>query len=492
MEVAIFSERKKSKSRVCCAVRECQSKASKNLNVIFHKFPKAGGHLVSIENFFGNFEKVDRLKAWQKLLRINKVTPQMKVCSLHFKKTDYLFPDYDSGKKFLKKNAVPSCNLPKSLVAKNPVKDESRLQRRLVRRKGVELTVTQNTKPDQSDIEINGSKNNPDTGTGTSAVHSGVPETSSSAQKEISTQVETSSFTITVMNLLTSENDFSTATGIQSYKIFNTIVRRVESVYGEDLLNFKLTLRERIILTYVKLKQNLSWAFLAVIFKKCTAAQCRHIFYTTLDMLFKCLKILIRWPPKEEISRNLPECFKDFEHTRVVVDCTEIFILAPSKLCCQELPSSNHKNSTTCKIMTGITPGGLISYFTKPYGGRLLDTELFEQSDLIKLLEPGDAVMTDRGFFIDELCTRNNWKLIRPPLIKDQKQLSRCEAILASKIAEARVYVQRFNQQIKAFALVGGTMSAELVPVLHEIFTVVCATVNLSSPIVNDDKSMKN
>lgn len=142
--------------------------------------------------------------------------------------------------------------------------------------------------------------------------------------------------------------------------------------------------------------------------------------------------------------------------------------------------------------MTGVTPGGIISYFTKSYGGRHLDTALFEQSDLMTLLEPGDAVMTDRGFLIEEICARNNWKLIRPPFMKDKNQLSKDEAILTSKIAKARVHVERSNQRMKAFAILGETMSVKLVPELHKMLTVVCATVNLSSPIFKDDKFMKN
>jgi len=34
-------------------------------------------------------------------------------------------------------------------------------------------------------------------------------------------------------------------------------------------------------------------------------------------------------------------------------------------------------------------------------------------------------------------------------------------------------------------------MSVKLIPILDEIFTVVCGTVNLSSPIFKDDKFMK-
>jgi len=75
--------------------------------------------------------------------------------------------------------------------------------------------------------------------------------------------------------------------------------------------------------------------------------------------------------------------------------------------------------------------------------------------------------------------------------MKDKKQLSKNEAILTLKIAKARVHVERSNQRIKAYAVLGGTMSVKLIPILNEIFTVVCGTVNLSSPIFKDDKFMK-
>lgn len=60
--------------------------------MVYHKFPKAGERTVLLENYFGNLEKIDKFKAWKKLLNINEVTPQMKICSLHLKKTDYILP----------------------------------------------------------------------------------------------------------------------------------------------------------------------------------------------------------------------------------------------------------------------------------------------------------------------------------------------------------------------------------------------------------------
>lgn len=99
--------------------------------------------------------------------------------------------------------------------------------------------------------------------------------------------------------------------------------------------------------------------------------------------------------------------------------------------------------------------------------------------------------MVDRGFLIDEVCEINRLKCIRPPFLKDKKQFSKAESILTSKIATARVHIERSNQRIKTFKILGSTMPVKLVPLLEDIFTIVCATINMSSPILSDKNFMK-
>ncbi|EFN73405.1 hypothetical protein EAG_00280, partial [Camponotus floridanus] len=73
-------------------VNGCGSKAHKNTRLRFHRFPKPNRCVVYVKNIFGKSEKVDQLKAWKIALKVQVVTPRMKVCSLHFKKTDYILP----------------------------------------------------------------------------------------------------------------------------------------------------------------------------------------------------------------------------------------------------------------------------------------------------------------------------------------------------------------------------------------------------------------
>lgn len=84
---------KPTKSKTFCCVYNCSSKACRDITVRFHHLPKPGECLVLISNKFGNLERIDRRKAWDIVLKSGKpMTDSMRVCSLHFKETDYLRP----------------------------------------------------------------------------------------------------------------------------------------------------------------------------------------------------------------------------------------------------------------------------------------------------------------------------------------------------------------------------------------------------------------
>jgi hypothetical protein len=49
------------------------------------------------------------------------------------------------------------------------------------------------------------------------------------------------------------------------------------------------------------------------------------------------------------------------------------------------------------KYLIGVAPSGLIIFLSKAYGGRVTDCQLTADSGLLKLLEPGDVVLADKG-----------------------------------------------------------------------------------------------
>ncbi|CAN7946386.1 unnamed protein product [Ixodes hexagonus] len=102
--------------------------------------------------------------------------------------------------------------------------------------------------------------------------------------------------------------------------MLDAIVRCAERI---DSQKSELTVRERVIIVLIKMKTNVSFACLAIIFKVSKTIISRH-FHSTFQTLSRVMKAALPWPSKEEVANNLPKCFQDFSNVRVVVDGTEI------------------------------------------------------------------------------------------------------------------------------------------------------------------------
>lgn len=66
------------------------------------------------------------------------------------------------------------------------------------------------------------------------------------------------------------------------------------------------------------------------------------------------------------------------------------------------------------KVLINVTPSGTISFVSKD---SILDWELFEVCDLLKKLEPGDEIMADKGFLIQDLLIPWGIQLNIPPFL---------------------------------------------------------------------------
>lgn len=125
-----------------------------------------------------------------------------------------------------------------------------------------------------------------------------------------------------------------------------------------------------------------------------------------ISQLAQIFQSLVYWPSKQETSSNIPFCFDNFNNVRVILDCTEIHLQNPKCLPCRIKCYSNYKSTFILKFLVGISPDGLITYISKPYGSRSSDKAIFEQSNLIKKVQSPDSIMVDIGFLIDDICKK--------------------------------------------------------------------------------------
>ena len=95
----------------------------------------------------------------------------------------------------------------------------------------------------------------------------------------------------------------------------------------------------------------------------------------------------------------------------------------------QQRTFSSYKNHNTYKGLVGISPGGAITFVSRLFPGSISDRELTRQSGFLQLLDPGDSIMADRGFNIQDDLTPLGVRLNIPPFLKGNLSLKRMNSL---------------------------------------------------------------
>ncbi len=191
------------------------------------------------------------------------------------------------------------------------------------------------------------------------------------------------------------------------------------------------------------------------------------------------------WPSRSAVDNNMPESFKQmYPKTRVILDCTEIHTQTPSSLNLNSEFYSHYKGRNTMKSLVGITPAGAICFVSSLYPGSISDKQITKQSGVLQLLEPGDAVMADKGFLIENELRELGVELIIPPfLTKQRSQLSKEEVYDTQKIARLRIHVERAIRRIKEFHIFDQPIQLAFSGTVNQIWAVCCLLTNFQGPL---------
>ena len=117
---------------------------------------------------------------------------------------------------------------------------------------------------------------------------------------------------------------------------------------------------------------------------------------------------------------------------------------------------------------------------------------LTENSGLLDRLTPGDVILADRGFDIQETVGLFCSTIKIPAFPKGKKQLSGTEVEQTRRIANVRIHVERVIGNIrKKFSILSATQPIDFVTTrngdvttLDKIVTICCALVNICDSVV--------
>lgn len=280
-------------------------------------------------------------------------------------------------------------------------------------------------------------------------------------------------------------------TGINTFRKLEMLVNRLKD-YIPIHFNTSLPVFEQVLLTLMKLRLNSDFRDLGDRFGISNTTASAY-FKNIIGVMYDRLRSLIIWPTREILKSTMPPCFTEAfgDKVCVIIDCFELYIEKPSNLQKSAQCWSNYKHHHTVKYLIGITPQGSISFISEAWCGRTSDKQVVINSKFLDHIIPGDVILADRGFLIQDYVKLVKAELQIPAFTKGKNQLHPMELEATRNIANVRIHVERVIGCIRQkYRILSDDMPICLLacgdddPILDKISTVCCALVNLCPPLI--------
>ena len=245
------------------------------------------------------------------------------------------------------------------------------------------------------------------------------------------------------------------------------------------------------LMTLIWMRLALPHQLLSDLFGVGTSTVQRIVITWVMAMNTVLVPVFLPWPSRETVDEYMPEKFKKyFPRTRVIIDCTELYIQRPRDPDAQHKTYSSYKSWNTLKLLIGISPVGNITFVSKAWSGNSSDKFVTKNSGLLDIIEPFDHVMADRGFQIEDLLLPHGAKLIAPPFTRKcdygkGKRLNAAEIIQTRNIALLRIHVERAIERMKRWEILH-RLPNRSVSFASELASVIAGLCNLLPPLVED------
>lgn len=294
----------------------------------------------------------------------------------------------------------------------------------------------------------------------------------------------------TVFDNIVTTKQLSSVTGLCSFDVLDALSSGVKKYIETYLVGFRmgslLSLKHQLMLTLMKLKLNLTFTTMSLLFGM-HRSTCARYFRRMLHILAKLLENFISSPTRQVIDDNMPSHFVNYSTTKFVLDCTEVPVCSPQCIRCRTQTYSYYKQRHTLKSLIGCTPSGYVSHISPFFGGKASDKFIFNKSNLLEQCTEFDAIMVDKGFPIREECASHGVTLLQPAFRTGNKQFDAAECEDSRGIAAARVNIERVMERLKNFKILHDEVQHHYVTDMNEIMVCIGGLVNLSPPLLGDD-----
>ncbi|XDV13745.1 hypothetical protein PO909_002088 [Leuciscus waleckii] len=256
------------------------------------------------------------------------------------------------------------------------------------------------------------------------------------------------------------------------------LLSKFELQYHSDWTVQMMPLVDQLLLTLMKLRLNCGHVDLATRFN-CSTATVTNIFTTLISALYDVLYVGLlenNIPSTAKNQTSLPDCFQPFPNCRIVLDCTEVAISNAERLL-----YSQYKGRTILKALIGVAPNGVITFASDLYGGRASDKAITAACGLLQHLRPGDMVMAEKGFTIQDILPEGVSLNIPSFLINGQ--FTQEEVNNNRLISKARTHVECSIQRLKLFHILDHIPYQFRLNINKILKVCVCLT-NLQTPIL--------
>ena len=109
---------------------------------------------------------------------------------------------------------------------------------------------------------------------------------------------------------------------------------------------------------------------------------------------------------------------KSFKNVRCSIDCTVFFCQTPRDYAKEGNLYSSYKQHTTFKALIAVTPNGSACFVSDLYEGSLDDNAITQRCGILDYIEPGDLLLVDKGFGIQDLVHEKQATIKIPPFLE--------------------------------------------------------------------------